>query len=376
MRKHTTIISGTFIALSVMLTACSEKKEEDVKTMSPAVVEVALPVKKVQEIWDFHTADITGEKSVDVRSRVSGYLEKINFKDGDYVKAGDILFEIDRRPFEAVVMANEARLKEGEARLTLAKSNLTRAEELIKTNAISREVLETRKADVLSSEAIVLTAKANLREALLNVEFTTVKAPISGYVSRRLVDEGNLVTAASTLLTTIVSRDVLYAYFDLHAKDFVRYEKNRFFKQIDSQKGKGPRAKLIADDGTILEGIVTYMDNSLTLGNFRLRAEFDNRKANIIPGLFGKVSILAEVPQAKIMLPELAIGTDLVGRYVLVVDDQDIVKYVPVEVAEVFNGLQIITKGLEGAERVVVNGLQRAIPGTKVSPKTVELKGN
>ena len=374
MRKSTTLATSAAVFSAALLIGCSKKDELGARQLPPAVVEVAKPVKKMQEIWDYHLADLVGEKSVEVRARVNGYLEKINFRDGDYVKAGDLLFKIDPRPFEAVVKECQARVKECEARISLAKSNLVRAEELIKSNAISGEVLETRRAELLSAEAAILSAQAQLREADLNLEFTDIRAPISGYVSKRLVDEGNLVNASTTLLTTIVSRDVIYAYFFISNRDFVRYNQNGLFKSIDTAGRKGPPTRLLTDDGIAKEGVLTYIDNTLNTASVQLRAEFDNKDGSLFPGLFGRVYLRAENPQEKIMVPELAVGTDLVGRYVLTVGDDDIVKYVAVSVGEVVDGMQIVEKGLSGDERVVVNGLQRAIPGSKVSPKEADAK--
>ena len=189
------------VAAAAMLLCGCPAKQEAVQKKVFNKVEVMLPQKRMIEVWDAYTARLEGEKSVEIRSRVSGYLEKILFKDGDYVKAGSVLFEIDARPFQAIVDANKATVREVESKIELAKSNLKRAEELYVSNAVSKEVLETRKSEVMSQEAILMSAKAKLREAELNLEFTKITSPISGYVSRRLVDEGNLIDGASTLMS-------------------------------------------------------------------------------------------------------------------------------------------------------------------------------
>ena len=249
LRKITTSLIATMAVIS--LSACFEKK--DTKEVKPADnrVEVTKPLVKDIEVWDEYTARIEGEKSVEVRSRVSGYLEKICFTDGDFVKAGDILFEIDPRPFEAMVEASQASVKETEARIELAESNLKRAQELYRANAISREVLETRKSELLSAKAVLMSAQAKLKDAMLNLEFTKTRSPISGYVSRRRVDEGNLIDASTTLMATVVSRDIVYAYFEISERDIIKYTSSRLFESINASERSGPPVKLkLLDENT------------------------------------------------------------------------------------------------------------------------------
>lgn len=371
MKKNSILAAmSVLLAASIINVGCEKKAQTAANLGRPMPVEVAKPQKKLQEVWErFLVHDLAGEKSVEVRARVGGYLEKINFKDGDKVKAGDILFYIDRRPFVAVVNECEAKIKECEVRITLAKSNLERAQELIKSNAISGEVLETRKAEVLSAEAAILSAKAKLIDANLNLEFTEVRAPISGYVSKRLVDEGNLINAATTLLTTIVSRDVMYAYFYMDTKQFERFHNNGVFEVIGN-KDKAPAVKLIFDNTQeiIGEGVLTYINNTVATGKIEVRAEFDNKADKIFPGTFSRVLMRSGAPAERIMLPESAIGTDLVSRFVMIVDDKNMVQYRKLVVGEVIDGMQIVLEGLTGDENVVVNGIQRAIPGKEVVP--------
>ncbi|MBO6101837.1 MAG: efflux RND transporter periplasmic adaptor subunit, partial [Opitutales bacterium] len=223
---------------------CGKAKKSEPAARPAPVVYVERPEKRSVEIWDSFTARLAGEKSVEVRSRVSGYLEKICFSDGQFVKEGDILFVIDPRPFQAVVNQCKAKVKELEARIKLAENNLTRAEELVKSDAVSTETLETRRCDLLSAKAAELSAQAQLMEAELNLEFTVVKAPISGYVNRRYVDAGNLINASGTLLSTIVSRDVVYAYFTIGEHYILGYQKAGFFSKIGKGENKGPLARI------------------------------------------------------------------------------------------------------------------------------------
>lgn len=370
-KSQLVILQTAIVAAAFLMGGCKEKSQADASkaTMAPPVM-VATPLKRPVEVWDAFTAKLKGEKSVEVRARVSGYLEKILFKDGEYVKAGQTLFIIDPRPFEAVVKECQARVKECEARITLAQSNLKRAEALIKTNAISGEVLETRKCELLSANASLLSAEAKLKEASLNLEFTTIVSPISGFVSRRYVDEGNLVSAAQTLLATVVSRDTIYAYFFVSERDIIRYNKNGLFSRIDKVKHTGPEVKmmLLDEDEATHKGTLTYMENSLETGSVELRAEFDNKDLTLFPGIMGKIYLKSDVSQEKLLVPESAVGTDLVGRYVLVVDEKNTIKYVPVRVGRIYDGMQVVESGLKGDELIVVNGLQRAIPGRQVTP--------
>ncbi len=364
-------------ALSMVLASgCQKKQKAAPKEEKIATVEVALPLVKDIELWDEFTARIEGEKSVEVRSRVNGYLEKICFQDGDYVKEEQLLFEIDPRPFEAVVEACKASVSEIEARIDLAKSNLERAQELLKSNAISKELLESRKSELASASAVYLNAKAKLREALLNLEFTKVRSPISGYVSKRFVDRGNLVSSDTTLMATIVSRDVVYAYFDVSERDLIRYTKNRLFESINNAKKTGPRVELTLLDESKPShfGYLSYVSNSLNASSIELRANIDNKNGKLYPGMYAKARLNSGKPEKQLLLPELAIGTDLVGRYVLVVNNDSVVEYKPVVVGDLIGNMQIIKSGISPTDKVVINGIQQAVPQNKVNAVLKELK--
>ena len=374
LRNITSLFLATVAVVS--LSGCFEKKNTTPQRIVDNRVEVAKPVVKEIEVWDEYTARIEGEKSVEVRSRVSGYLEKICFKDGDFVKAGDTLFEIDPRPFEAMVEAANASVKETEARIELAASNLKRAQELYRANAISREVLETRKSELLSAKAVLMSAQAKLKDAMLNLEFTKTRSPISGYVSRRRVDEGNLIDASSTLMATVVSRDIVYAYFEISERDIIRYTSSRLFESIDTAKRMGPpvKLKLLDDDAPSHTGCLTYVDNTLNASSIELRADIQNSKGKLFPGMFGVVSLRSSDPVKCLLLPESAVGTDLVGRFVYVVNKDNVVEYRKVKVGEIIGKLQIITEGVSPQDCVIINGFHKAKTGKKITPLMKELK--
>lgn len=366
-------IRGRFLIAGILALAaagCSEKDDGITKMGKYTEVQVMKPATAMVEIWDDYPARIEGQKSVEIRARVSGYLEKIRFTDGEYVKEGDILFEIDPRPFEALVDAAEADVSETEARIELAQNNMNRAEELLKSNAISKEVLETRRSDLFSAKAVLLSAQAKLREAKLNLEFTKIRSPISGYVSRRLVDEGNLVNASTTLLTSVVSRDVVYAYFEASERDIIKYATNNVFAGMDPIKHVGPpvRLKLLDEEKASHTGVLTYVDNTLNAASIEMRAEIDNPNGRLYPGMYATVSLRGGEPVERLLLPESAIGTDLVSRYILVADEEGNVIYRPVKVGDTIGKMQIILEGVSPDETVIVNGLQRAMQYKKVKP--------
>lgn len=242
---------------------------------------------------------------------------------------------------------------ETNARIELARSNLKRAEELFAQNAISKEVYETRKSELLSAEAVLISDKAKLKEAELDLEFTRITSPISGYVSRRLVDEGNLINASSTLMASVVSRDTVYAYFEISERDIIKYNKIRLFDTIDSKKRQGPpvRLKLLDEIAPSHFGQVTYVDNTLNASSLELRAEIDNSSGALYPGMYATVELRAGAPAKRLLVPEAAIGTDLVGRFVYIVNSDNIVEYRAVTAGELVGKLQVVTAGLDGSEK-------------------------
>lgn len=360
------------IVLCAACLVCACKKGGDSAPAEKRVREVVVmtPQKRALEIWDKYTARIEGQKSVQIKARVNGYLEKILFKDGAKVKEGDILFEIDSRPFEAVVEAQSAAIDEIKTRIELAKSNLERAKELLEVNAISREVYETRLSELKSQNAKLLMAEANLRKARLDLEFTKVRAPISGYVSRRYVDEGNLVEDSKTMLADLVSRDVVYAYFEVSERDIIRYNDSGLLADLNAGRIENLPVKLslMDDKNARAFGRLTYADNKLESSSLEFRAEIENKNSDLYPGMFAELELRAGEPREKLLIPEAAIGTDLVGRFVYVVDSDDIVRYRKLSVGELVGTDRVIEEGLSESDRVVVNGIQRAAIDTKVKP--------
>ena len=362
-------------ACAAFVGGCKKNAQQQRMAGEPPAVQVAKPVHKSVEFWDDYTARLEPYASVELRARIGGYLQLVNFKEGQFVKEGDLLFVIDPRPYEAALASAKAQVKEVEARLALAKSNDARARELFAAKAISKETYETRTSELLSAQAALLAAQANLREAELNLEYTHIRAPMSGKVSESYVDAGNLVSANSTLLTTIVRTDIIQAYFEISERDNIRYKNNGLFKEIDVVKKTGPRVKITLLDGsTTREGMLTYFDNKIgtETSSLTMRADIANNDHLLSPGMFAKISVLGEKAHPVVMVPEDIIGTDLVNRYVLVVDKDNVVQYRPVKTGRLMGKFRVIDEGLSPEDRVVAVGLQRAVPSTKVSPTEIE----
>ena len=360
------LAGAAFIAVS----GCGKKAPQ--MAHSAPEVQVSKPIKKTFEVWDEYTARVEPLEFVELRSRVNGYLEKIFFKEGQIVKAGDLLFVIDPRPYEASLAAAKASVKEVEARLLLAKTNLERAKDLLKSNAISKEIYDTRESDVLSTEASLLNAQALLKEAELNLEYTHIRAPISGKVSQRLVDPGNLITANTTVLTTIVNSSIVQAYFEISERDMLRYQNSGLFKEIDVINRKGPPVEMTlwGEEHKPFKGELTYFDNRIgsQTASLTMRADIKNPDHYLAAGMFGKIKVRGGKAQEFLVLPEEIIGTDLINRYVLVVNKDGIVEYRPVKIGRLFGKYRAIEEGVTENDDVIFVGLQRAAPGAKVTP--------
>lgn len=360
------LAGAAFIAVS----GCGKKAPQ--MAHSAPEVQVSKPIKKTFEVWDEYTARVEPLEFVELRSRVSGYLEKIFFKEGQIVKAGDLLFVIDPRPYEASLAAAKASVKEVEARLLLAKTNLERAKDLLKSNAISKEIYDTRESDVLRTEASLLNAQALLKEAELNLEYTHIRAPISGKVSQRLVDPGNLITANTTVLTTIVNSSIVQAYFEISERDMLRYQNSGLFKEIDVINRKGPPVEMTlwGEEHKPFKGELTYFDNRIgsQTASLTMRADIKNPDHYLAAGMFGKIKVRGGKAQEFLVLPEEIIGTDLINRYVLVVNKDGIVEYRPVKIGRLFGKYRAIEEGVTENDDVIFVGLQRAAPGAKVTP--------
>ena len=363
------------LAAAAVLGGCGDGRRA-AAVSEPDEVYVAAPISRPVEIWDDFTARIEAVKSVEVRARVDGYLEKVNFSEGQLVEEGDLLFVIDRRPYLAKAAAARAGVEEIEARLALARNNLERAKNMYDANAISKEILETRNAELLAQNAALSSARARLAEAELDLEFTQVRAPISGRVSETRLDEGNLVSADSTLLAKIEKSNVVQAYFEASERDLVRYAELGIFGAIDQKKLVGPEVELRLSSGSekVFKGMATYFDNRIgdSTSSLTMRADIENPGDVLKPGMFAKLRLKVEGARGALLVREDAIGTDLVGRFVYVVGGDGKVAYRAVEVGRMEGPYRIVKGGISKDDRIIVKGLHNAVPGRAV--KAVETK--
>ncbi len=362
-----------FAALASMgILGCSEKAQ--VAVAPPAEVIVSHPLKKeVTQYLEF-TGTTAALEFVEIRARVEGWLESVNFAPGSQVKKGDLLFVIDPRPFQAQVDQSEAALKGKQADLQLKQANLKRAQQLLSTASISQLQYDVENANEAVAVAQVGIAKADLEKAKLDLAYAKVNAPTNGRVSRNYVDIGNLVGAKDkTLLTEIVNDSSVYVYFDVSERDLLMLI--RKFPKIEaeavSDREKPPAYLQLADETAYPhEGKIDFIESRVdpSTGTLRVRAIFSNDKGLLVPGLFGRVRVPIEQKDA-LLIPELAVGFSQAGRYVLIVNKDQIVEQRSVKTGQLEGTLRVIEEGLGKDEWVVVNAIQRARPGAKVTPK-------
>jgi RND family efflux transporter MFP subunit len=365
------------VALVALLGAC---KKETIPPPATPEVTVAFPVAREVTDWDEFTGRLEATKSVEIRPRVSGYLDAVQFKDGQVVKEGDALFTIDPRPFRAEVNRARAEHQRAKAQELLAQQNLTRSQQLLKTNAIAAEQFDQRKAELELATAEVARAQAAVEAAELNLRFTDIRAPMEGRVSRRFVDEGNFVTGGAgqaTLLTTIVPFNPLHVYFDVDERVVLRNTRLDLAGERKSSRNEpNPVRVALADEpGFTHEGRMDFVDNRLDpeTGTLRGRALIDNSKGLLTPGLFVRLQLKGRGPYRAILIPDEAIGTDQSRRFVMLVKEDGTAERRFVETGRLHDGLRAINSGLTATDRIIINGLQRARPGAKVQVKQGEI---
>lgn len=372
------VLGATSFALVLFsLPGC---KKPEASPIAPVEVSVAKPVQKTVTEWDEFTGRLEPIKSVDVRCRVSGYLDSIHFKDGQLVKTGDLLFVVDPRPYQAEVDRTQALLKKAQAARDLAKLNLTRAQKLIEGKTIAPEQYDSRKNEYDIADADVGEAEAAAKAAALNLEFTQVKAPIDGRVSKRYVDEGNFINGGSeqaTLLTTIVPGNPLYATFDVDERTVLKYTRLDLAGQRKSSREVANPVRVALSDekkfGHV--GTMDFVDNRLDpdTGTLRARALIDNSDGLLTPGLFARVQLKGRGPFKTLLIPDEAIGNDQSKKFVMIVVQGDVAQRRFVEIGRLYDGLREITAGLEPNDRVIIGGALKARPGAVVKPNLTEL---
>jgi membrane fusion protein, multidrug efflux system len=367
-------LSPLIILLAVGLSGCSEKPPQQAAAAPPPVT-VAQPTKRTVTDWDEFTGRFEAVEEVQVRARVGGFVTSVEFRDGAFVKTGDLLYVIDARPFEAVADQADGQLSDARAKAELAKRELDRALTLNQTQAVSDSIVDQRRQALQAAKAAEMQAAGALKAANLNIEFTHVVAPIGGRVSRHLVSVGNLVQGSegtSTLLTSIVSLDPIYIYFDMDEATYLK--NNRLYfegKRPSSRENPNPvQVSLTGETKPSHDGKVDFLDNRLDVstGTLRGRAVIPNKDFSILPGQFGRVRLIGSSPYDALLLPDTAIASDQSRKIVFVVKDDDTVEARQVTLGPLDEGLRVIREGLKPEDRVIIDGLQRARVGAKVSP--------
>jgi len=347
----------------------------------PPRVAVATPLSREIVEWDEYTGRLEATEYVEVRARVDGYLQSVHFRDGQIVEPDALLFVIDPRPYQAEVDGARAEVERQLARVELARSEARRAERLVARRAISREELDSRTTGLHDAEASLEAAVAALDRARLDLEFTEIRAPIRGRVSRDFVNVGNLVnggTAQSTVLTTIVSLDPIHVYFEVDERSALKYtELARQGERPTSRDVANPVMMALADEeGFPHRGRMDFVDNRLdpSTGTIRGRAILPNPDLKLTPGLFGRVRLLGSGRYRALLLPDHAIATDQSERLVFVVDGQNQVVRKPIEPGPLVDGFRVVRKGVDAADRVAISGLQRLRPGAVVEPEETSIE--
>ncbi|WP_249225243.1 efflux RND transporter periplasmic adaptor subunit [Tardiphaga alba] len=373
------IIPAASVILAVLLAGC-EKKPEAAAPPAPPVT-VANPLKKQTTDWDEFTGRFDAVDQVQIRARVTGFVTKVTFVDGAVVKAGDVLYEIDPRQYEAAAEQAQGQLDDAKAKVDLAQKELDRATTLIKTQAISENIVDQRSQALAAAQASVLVAEGALKLAKLNLEYTKVVAPIDGRVSRHLISVGNLVNGSdsgATLLTSIVSMTPIYLYFDMDESIYQRNSRLWFEgRRPSSRDTPNPvQITLTGDSKPTKEGKMDFLDNRLDIGTgtLRGRAIVDNHDLSILPGQFARLRVIASGQYEALLIPDTALATDQSRKIVMVVKPDDTVEARPVTLGPLDDGLRVIRDGLKADDRIIIDGLQRARVGAKVAPKMGEVK--
>jgi multidrug efflux system membrane fusion protein len=363
---------GLAVAITVLLTGCEAQSEEAASMPPPPEVDVAEVVVEPVTLWESFTGRVASPETVDLRSRVSGYIDKVAFEEGELVQAGELLFQIDPRPYEAQKQAASAELALANSQLDLARSEAGRAKTLLESRAISREEYDQRNTALMSARARVQAAQAALDTAELNLQYTRVTAPVSGRTGRALVTQGNLANADQSLLTTVVSVDPVHVYFEAD-------EQSAFSSQklLANGQSRDVRISLGGEGGRQYKGELDFVDNHLNpgTGTLQYRAVLNNPDGLIKPGQFARVEMpVAELDQA-LLVSRKAVLTDQDRRFVYVVDEQNRVTPRQVTTGRQVDDLQVIREGLNHGDLVIINGVQKVFgAGMQVKPQLVAMK--
>lgn len=372
---RSTPLTRTLFALGIIATLGACQRQDSGNTDPRTVVKAAIPIQRDIIEWDEYSGRTEATETVDIRSRVNGYLQQVLIHDGDKVHKGDLLFVIDRRNYEIELKRAEAELQRTRTRQQLAQNELKRADRLRYSKAISDEEYDQRSNSVSESTETLHAAEAALQMARLNLEFCSIRAPIEGRVGRELITAGNLVREDQTLLTTIVSTDPVYVYVDADEKSALRYR-----RWLTQSEAGAPSPSLEVELGLIDEsgfphhGHIDFIDPRLdsSTGTLNLRGIFPNPSEILTPGLYARVRIRASNAVPGLLIPNRAIGTDQELRYVWLAKPDGSIEYRKIAPGGIYGSFRQIRSGIEATDLVIVDGIAKLKPGARVKPETID----
>jgi multidrug efflux system membrane fusion protein len=361
-------------ALATLLASCGDGQKQQAGPPPPAVT-VSEPTKRTVFDFDEYVGRFAAVSLVEMRARVSGYLDGVHFKDGQLVKQGDLLFSIDKRPFQNAVAQARATLTQAQSNMAFTESDFTRGQQLVKEKTITEQTFEQRSQAYRNAQASVSGAEALLRQAELDLEFTELRAPISGRIGDRRVAPGNLVTGGTsgntTLLATIVTSDPIQFEFTFDEASFLRYERIAMTGKDVASRSAGMKVslKLIDENDFVHDGRMDFIDNVIdrSTGTIRGRALFDNPNGVFTPGMFARVRVPGSPAYEALLVPDAAIGSEQARKFVLVVDGDNKAQTKYVTPGQLVGSLRVIKEGLTATDRVIVNGMARVRPGQPVN---------
>tara|TARA_B110000196_G_scaffold234633_1_gene203082 strand:- start:6015 stop:7184 length:1170 start_codon:yes stop_codon:yes gene_type:complete len=369
MKKH--LIAAAFAGAFLTLAGCADEStppSAQAQFLQP--IDVANVLVKPVQSWHTYTTRLESPQEVALMPRVSGVIEQITFNEGDLVKKGDVLFKLDDRPFAAVVASLKAQVSSAQAALEQAKSEAKRAERLTERKAISTEQAESRTSVLRQREAQLAALQAQLTSAELDLEFTAIVSPIDGVISRANITKGNNIIAGQSVLTSIVSNEKMYAYFDVDERTW-----NSDFSNVTSKSRQVVVMQKVGERDFAYKGYINFIDNQInsSTGTLRVRAVFDQDNSQLRAGSFARIKLAANSVTEQIIVPDRAIGTDLKNRFVLTVGENNVLQYKLVTVGERYGSLRAVTSGLSEGDVIAVNGPARVGPGMPVAPNKVTI---
>jgi RND family efflux transporter MFP subunit len=365
------------VAAAIALAACDDRADGEADAAAPPEVTVAHPLIENLVEWTEFTGRFEPIERVEVRARISGYLNSVDFQDGQLVKKGQLLFLIDPRPFEVALQRAQADLASAEAQSDLAQHAFQRAADLAESPAFSRAAYDQRLQESKAADASLAAARTAVAQAKLDLEYTQIHAPTSGRISDRRIDLGNLVTG-ETLLTTIVALNPIYFVFDMSEADFLAYQRAVLAGELPSTRDRSTEVyvQLVDEDDWSRKGRMNFVDNVVDEGSgtMRARAEFPNPDFLITPGQFGRIRIPGSPEYPAVLIPDEAIVTDQAQKLVMTVTNNDRIEPRVIRPGPSELGLRIVREGLDASDRIVINGLMRVRPGMQVTPQPGQIE--